>query len=111
MIDENVNLCDLFATLCDLADLPTPTGLDSRSLAPLLRGEAVEWDNERVSQFGGRNLMIKRDALKYHSYGPEMPEVLFDLERDPSERENFIDDPQYAAHLTAFRARRQVLGF
>lgn len=111
VIDENVNLCDLFATLCDLADLPTPAGLDSRSLAPLLRDEAGEWDNETVSQFGGRNLMIKRDALKYHSYGPEMPEVLFDLARDPSERENFIDDPQYAEDLTAFRARRQVLGF
>ena len=39
-ISENVNLCDLFATLCDLADIPTPSGLDSRSLAGLLRGDA-----------------------------------------------------------------------
>lgn len=111
VIDENVNLCDLFATLCDLAELPTPAGLDSRSLAPLLRSEKADWDNETISQFGGRNLMIKRDALKYQSYGQEMPEVLFDLARDPSERENFIDDPRYSEDLTTFRARRQALGF
>lgn len=34
-VTENVNLCDLFATLCDLAALETPAGLDSRSLLPL----------------------------------------------------------------------------
>jgi choline-sulfatase len=96
-IEENVNLCDLFATLCDLCDISTPDGLDSRSLAPLLRGDSSDWDNETVSQFGHTNLMIKRDALKYQYYGPEMPEVLFDLKRDPEELVNFIDDPTYAS--------------
>ncbi len=111
IVDENVNLCDLFATLCDLADMPTPSGLDSRSLAGLLRGDAVNWDNETISQFRGRNLMIKRGALKYQYYGEEMPEVLFDLNRDPTERENFIDEPRYSEQLVAFRQRRDELGF
>ncbi len=111
VVDRNVNLCDLFATLCSLADIPAPEGLDSRDLSPLLRGEDVDWDNESVSQFGGRNLMIKRDALKYQYYGPSMPEVLFDLERNPSETVNFIDDPGYADALTRFRARKAELGF
>lgn len=31
-IEQNVNLCDLFATICDLADVPVPEGLDSRTL-------------------------------------------------------------------------------
>ncbi len=108
---ENVNLCDLFATLCDLADIPTPAGLESRSLAPLLRNEPWPWPNETFSQFWGRNLMIKRDALKYHSYGEEWPEVLFDLERDPGETTNFIDDPAYAEAVAAFRAQRAEMGF
>ena len=55
--------------------------------------------------------MIKWDALKYQYYGEEMPEVLFDLERDPSERDNLIDDPRYAAVLLEFRQRRFELGF
>ena len=111
VVQENVNLCDLFATLCELCQIPIPEGLDSRSLAPLLRGEEADWRNESISQFGARNLMIKWDDLKYQYYGEEMPEVLFDLERCPSERQNFIADPRYADVLTEFRRRRFELGF
>ncbi len=110
VVRENVNLCDLFATLCDLAGIPAPPGLDSRSLVPLLRGEGDGWDDETVSQFGRRNLLIKRGALKYQYYGPEMPEVLFDLARDPGETTDFIADPAYAGQLATFRARRAQLG-
>jgi choline-sulfatase len=110
VVRENVNLCDLFATLCDLAELPTPPGLDSRSLVPLLRDDGAGWSDETVSQFGPHNLMIKRGALKYQYYGPELPEVLFDLDRDPTETTDFIADPAYAAALAAFRERRARLG-
>lgn len=111
VVAENVNLCDLFATLCELADLPAPPGLDSRSLVPLLRGERRGWEDETVSQFGGINLMIKRGHLKYQFYGPDLPEVLFDLGADPAEMVDYIDHPDYAAHVAAFRARRDALGF
>jgi len=123
VIEENVNLCDLFATLCDLAEVPAVAGLDSRSLLPLLQGRAENWDNETISHYGGthlgheahfdryENLMIKRDHLKYQYYGPEMPEVLFDLARNPGETINFIDDPRYRAALARFRARRAALGY
>ncbi len=110
-VDANVNLCDLFATLCELAGLETPPGLDSRSLVPLLHGQTAGWHNESVSQFAGRNLMIKRDALKYQYYGPEMPEVLFDLAADPGETRSFLDEPAYADAVAAFRRRRAELGF
>ncbi len=111
VVQENVTLCDLFATLCELCEIPIPGGLDSRSLAPLLHGSEADWRNESVSQFGARNLMIKWDDLKYQYYGEEMPEVLFDLERDPTERQNFIDDSRYAGVLAEFRKRRFELGF
>ncbi|RMD85024.1 MAG: hypothetical protein D6820_00420 [Lentisphaerae bacterium] len=111
VVDQNVNACDIFATLCELAQLPTPEGLDSRSLVPLMRGETEQWDNETISQFAGRNCMIKRDHLKYQWYGVDMPEVLFDLQVDPGETRNFIDDPAYADAVTAFRNRLAELGF
>jgi choline-sulfatase len=111
IVTENVNLCDLFATFCDLADVPTPEGLDSRSLVPLLEGRSEGWDNETVSQFGGRNLMIKRDALKYQWYGTAMPEVLFDLDADPGETRNVIEEPLHADSVTRFRQQREELGF
>jgi choline-sulfatase len=115
VVEENVNLCDLFATLCDLSGIPSPPGLDSRSMVPLMDGDAADWrhryHNETVSQFGGRNLMIKRDHLKYQWYGADLPEVLFDLQSDPGERRNALDDPQHAGAVRGFRQRRDELGF
>ncbi len=118
-ISENVNLCDLFATLCDMSGVPLPddaetfrgAGLDSRSLLPLMRGETSDWNDETVSQFGGENLMIKWGRLKYQYYGPEAPEVLFDLADDPAERRNAIDDARHAPMVDRFRRRRRELGF
>lgn len=104
-VEQNVSLCDLFATLCELTGVPLPAQtLDSRSLAPLLRGESKDWDNEVISQFQTANVMVKRDHLKYQYYGEKLPEVLFDLQKDPGETVNFINDPAYkeaAAHLRA----------
>ncbi len=110
IVDENVNLCDLFATLSDLAGLSIPDGLDSRNLAPLLKGEDADWSNETVSQFGAHNVMIKQDHLKYQNYGPEMPEVLFDLQKDPAEKTNVIDDLIYSDEIGRFRSRLAELG-
>ena len=112
-VDENVNLCDLYATLCDLAGLPKPDDLDSRSLAPLMRGETDDWirehGNETVSGLGEDNLMIKRDDLKYVSPSAGS-EVLYDLDADPDERTNRIDEPDYAEAVASFR-RRDELGY
>lgn len=116
-IDQNVSLCDLFATLCELAGIPAPDGLDSRSLVPLLEGNSRDWNNEVVSQMYTDHLMIKRDHLKYQWYGDDqpdvygthIPEVLFDLEADPGETTNFAADPAYADAMTAFRRRRNEL--
>jgi choline-sulfatase len=110
VIDENVNLCDLFATLCELAGLESPPGLDSRSLVPLLHGHASGWNNESVSQFNASHLMIKQDALKYLYYGNDGPEVLFDLQRDPDETTNFATNPEYAGMMERFRKRLAQLG-
>jgi choline-sulfatase len=99
LVEQNVNLCDLFATMCDLTGTPIPEGLDSRSVVPLMEGSADNWDNETVSQFGNHNVMIKRDAFKYQYYGDSMPEVLFDLEFDPEETVNLLEEPRYADML------------
>lgn len=110
-VQQNVNLCDLFATLCDLAGIPAPPDLDSRSLVPLMEGDATSWDNETISQFGLNDVMVKRDALKYQWYGQDLPEVLFDLERDPTETVDYASDPDYHGQMERFRQRRAELGY
>ncbi len=112
-VTENVNLCDLFATFCDAANLPMPERTDSRSLLPLLRGESLGWTDESVCQYAGSYLMIKRGTLKYQYYGenPDWPEVLFDLATDPNETRNAAADPTHAGAMERFRKRRGELGF
>ena len=114
VIDRNVSLCDLFATLCDLAQLETPSGLDSRSLGPLLREESCEWNNEVVSQIrrvDSINVMIKQDSLKYQYFSDTIPEVLFDLDKDPQENNNLATHMNYSESMTHFRTRLAELGF
>lgn len=111
IVNENVNLCDLYATLCDLCNLDTPKDLDSRSLVSLMKGDAKNWNNESISQYHGEYLMIKQDDLKYQYYGEDMPEVLWDLAKDPHENVNRMDDLSYQDQITLFRKRRAELGF
>ncbi len=117
VVTENVSHCDLFATLCELAGLPVPEGLDSRSLVQLLEGRGRDWNDEVTSELLPKRdlphgaFMIKRGALKYHHYGPGMPDVLWDLARDPGETRNAVDDPAYAEEVAGFRARTRELGF
>ncbi len=126
-VEENVNLCDLFATLCDLCDIPLPqpeqtvngAGLDSRSLVPLMSGDAAAWrekyHNETISQVHGKSVMVKRDHLKYLRFDDERcvnePDVLLDLEADPTESRNLIDQPHYAQRVAPLKARAAALGF
>ena len=110
-VSENVNLCDLYATLCDLCGIPIPSGLDSRSLTGLMDGSQDDWDDESISQYLGEYLMIKKGPLKYQYYGPDMPPVLFDLEKNPSETINYIHAPEYQEVIEAFKQRSAELGF
>lgn len=110
-VDQNVSLCDLFATICNICNIETPKGLDSRSLLPLMQGDTSNWDNEAVSQFGGKHLMIKQDDLKYQYYGEDLPEVLFDLGKDPKESTNCMENPNHSESIRSFRLRKTELGF
>jgi choline-sulfatase len=122
-IEENVNLADLYATLCDLAGVPVPedgAARDSRSLRPLLEGDTETWHrrypgDETVSAYGD-SVMIKRGDLKYMWFGDgersvASPEVLFDLSTEEGEYCNRATEAAYEDDMAAFRERRQELGY
>ena len=114
-VEKNVNLCDIFATLCELTGTSIPEGLDSRSLVPLMETAGAPWENETVSHFkdvgGFANVMIKKDNLKYQYYGETDSEVLFDLLKNPTETQNFIDDDTYCEAVRRFRLKKNELGY
>jgi len=125
-VTQNVNLIDLFATLCDAAGVPSPEPeacvngkpLESRSFMGLMQGEDASWRNETTSEYGGTNLMIKQGDLKYQWYDrddcrdvPAYREVLFDLAADLRERRNVAGEAAYTDAIEKFRTRRDELGF
>lgn len=108
---KNVNLIDLYATLCTLCQIEMPAGLQSRSLTGLLDGEGQEWEDVTFSQWGGTNLMMKDGKLKYHFYVQDGSELLFDLAADPEENRDFSKDSRYQEEMACFRKKREQAGF
>ena len=52
-------LRDLYPTLCDLLGLSIPSGLDGRSLAPVLRGEQPEVHEAVFGYFTETQRMVR----------------------------------------------------
>ncbi len=110
IVRENVSLVDLFPTLCDITNVPTPEGLDGHSLVPLMQGQKHEWSSEAYCELHthqhGPSVMVKKNNLKYFRFeGKDWPEQLFDLAVDPTETSNLIDEASYAHHLKELRAK------
>jgi arylsulfatase A-like enzyme len=92
-----VSAYDFAPTLLDylaLPPLPEESNLPGRSFLPALEGKPLEGREEVVvfDEYGPVR-MIRTERWKYvhrHAYGPH---ELYDLEADPEERHNLVDDP------------------
>jgi choline-sulfatase len=105
-VAENASLVDVFPTLLDLAGEPRerwPAGLPGRSLLHVAAqgGErptrAVSSEYHAQGMLSG-GFMLKRGDLKYCAYVGHRPQ-LFDLRRDPLERNDLAADPRNAPLL------------
>jgi arylsulfatase A-like enzyme len=106
---------DLAPTVLDLLGLEAPPSWQGRSLVPVLRGDPVpDWRQEFVYEYFFERaypstptvLGLRTKKLKLSTYhGIDTSDELFDLEADPGETDNRIDDPSYADQRQALRAR------
>jgi arylsulfatase B len=112
------SIVDLYATVCGLASVAPPDGLDSRSLLPLVYGTAtkvhdyIAYGIRNDPQFGHDDLAVSSLRYKYRrtrtraqdgTTGPWVEEF-YDLLTDPSELVNIITDPAHAAKVAAHAA-------
>ena len=92
---------DFFPTLAELCGIPVPSDrvMDGKSLVPLLKGETDDWQRDPiVLQFHG-GAAFPEDRLK-QEYSYILTErwrllhgrLLYDMEADPGETVNRIDD-------------------
>jgi choline-sulfatase len=108
-VRASVSLVDLAPTLIELAGgdaaaLGVP--IDGRSLAPHLAGRAGH--DEAIGEYLAEGaiapiMMIRRGAFKF-IHSPADPDQLYDLGRDPGERDNLAASPGHADRVAAFRA-------
>ncbi len=99
-------LRDLFPTTCDLASVPIPPSVQSRSLLPVLKGGAGE--PEVFACFTDTQRMIRDERWKLIWY-PKLPRCqLFDLESDPDEMHDLSADAKQTARVAAMKAKLEA---
>jgi arylsulfatase A-like enzyme len=92
--DALVSLEDLLPTICEMACIGTPDGVDGRSLMPIVNGKAESVREEIFGEHsgGGRaNHFLVRGNLKYVWLAEHNEEQLFDLAADPWELNDISD--------------------
>ena len=97
---------DLLPTLCDYAEVEPPDDLPGRSVRPLAEGIAVDdWRKSLIveNQIG---TMVHSGRYKYSRYDTgKVREMFIDLQADPGEMKNLIDDPAYREVIGDHRKR------
>jgi choline-sulfatase len=103
--DELVEHVDLTATFCDIADAPAVAAGAGRSLLPLVHGQDWATREAVVSENYGFG-MWRTDRFKLVVYeATSTPVQLFDLDKDPQENINVLDDPAYGDDVDDLMAR------
>lgn len=115
-VPQPVQSCDLALTCLDYAGVEPPPHIefDTRSLRPILDGEPRSDDLDRTV-CAGTSVgwpMVRRGRYKYieHSeHAARAQAVLFDLEADPFESINLLDDPAYGKVAADLAARLRAV--
>ncbi|MES2696401.1 MAG: sulfatase-like hydrolase/transferase, partial [Verrucomicrobiota bacterium] len=105
-------LVDVYPTLCELTGVPTPAGLEGRSLRPVLNDPAKSINDAAFTQARrgannenwGRSIRTARWRCTEWDEGRNGIE-LYDHDADPGEFTNLANDPKHAATLKELRAR------
>ena len=116
--DSPVNFIDIYPTLCELSGLPVDPKLDGKSLVPILKDGKARVNEAAFSQYPrviGRKKSVMGYTLRNRRYrytewqrcgevrGPGNGEVVarefYDYDKDPLERVNQINNPEYAGEI------------
>ncbi len=89
-----VSLLDLYPTLVDLAELPSNTANEGKSLKSLLEGSDTGPGHVAITTYGYNNHAIRDDRYRYIRFA-DGSEELYDHSNDPDEWENLAGDVGY----------------
>jgi len=93
---QPAELLDLYPTLADLAGLEAPAAVEGISLKPqLLDPAGAVRERPAITTHNVHNNAVRSTRYRYIRY-LDGAEELYDMQVDPNEHTNLIDDPQYA---------------
>ncbi|MXZ10963.1 MAG: sulfatase-like hydrolase/transferase [Gemmatimonadetes bacterium] len=95
---------DILPTICDYAGIKQPDHLLGVSLRPLAEDRRVDDWRTYVASENHWTRMIRSQRYKYCAYDHVFGnESLVDMENDPGEMQNLVDDPKFQDVLTEHR--------
>ena len=97
-------LFDLYPTLCDLAGIPVPAGLDAKSLAPVIKGQRPKVRDCLFTAYRDCQRSIRDDRWKLIRYPLINKTQLFDLQADPHEMADLAGKPESTNKITELTA-------
>jgi len=94
---------DIYPTLCELAGLPVPEGLEGTSLAPVIERPDRPWKSAAFSQYPRGKAMgysMRTDRYRYTRWqnradGQPVAAELYDHQNDPQENVNLAGRPEH----------------
>jgi arylsulfatase A-like enzyme len=102
-----VELVDFYPTCTDLLGLPAPEGLQGLSLLPVLRNPDATVRDTALSIHNGKVAGgIRAATWHYMNYGGK-GEELYDMDKDPHQFTNLVNDPASADLLEKAREQYQ----
>ncbi len=103
--DAMVSSYDFFPTILDYLGVQAPADPRrvGRSYAAFLRGQNPAWRDRLYFEYSNVRSVRTRN-LKYVERTSEWPSELFDVEADPGERRNLIEEPGHRKQLESLRA-------
>ena len=102
-----VQSLDIYPTLAELCALKTPDGIEGRSLVPLLRSPAADWNHPAyaVTYLGGKLHRVVRDERFLYAEFDNGREgaMLIDLKNDPRELINLVAKEEHREDLARMK--------
>lgn len=103
-----VELLDIYPTLAHLTGLKPPDSLEGKSLLPLLKNPAAEWNYPAYTQVQRGHIpghSIRTDKWRYTEWGfGQSGTELYNEIIDPDELRNLAKDPAYAEIVREMKA-------